>query len=51
MVCTYVERMVHFICKYAEEFGIPQPAASRGSDDTAPIYLHSGTTKMNIDKL
>ncbi|KAH3736485.1 hypothetical protein DPMN_043054 [Dreissena polymorpha] len=51
LVFTDVERVVQFICNYAEEFGIPQPAAPRGRDDTAPIYLHSGTTKMNIHKL
>ncbi|KAH3712754.1 hypothetical protein DPMN_072510 [Dreissena polymorpha] len=51
LVFTDVERVVQFICNYAEEFGIPQPAAPRGRDDTTPIYLHSGTTKMNIYKL
>lgn len=51
LVFTDVERVVQFICNYAEEFGIPQPAAPRGRDDTAPIYLHSGTTKINIHTL
>lgn len=30
---------VQFIDNYAEEFEISQPAAPRGRDDTAPIYL------------
>ncbi|KAH3790469.1 hypothetical protein DPMN_168671 [Dreissena polymorpha] len=51
LVFTDVERVVQFICNYAEEYGIPQPAAPSGGDDTEPIYLHSGTTKMNIYKL
>ncbi|KAH3733931.1 hypothetical protein DPMN_040370 [Dreissena polymorpha] len=46
-----VERVIQFICNYADEFGIQQPATPRGRDDTAPIYLHSGATKMNIHKL
>ena len=40
-----------FISNYAEEYGIPQPAAPRGRDDTAPTVLHSSITKLHIHKL
>ena len=39
---------VQFIDNYAEEFGIPQPAAPRCRDDTAPIYLTASTTAREI---
>ncbi|KAH3844823.1 hypothetical protein DPMN_087086 [Dreissena polymorpha] len=40
LVFTDVERVAQFICNYAEEFGIPQPAAPRWRDDTAPIQRY-----------
>ena len=36
-----VKRVVLFISNYAEEYGIPQPAAPRGRDDTAPTSLYT----------
>ena len=39
---------VQFIANYADEFGLPQPAAPRGRDDTPPIYLPSSKTKMDV---
>ena len=46
-----VKRVVLFISNYAEEYGIPQPSAPRGRDDSAPTFLHSSVTKINIHKL
>lgn len=46
-----VEKCVQFIVSYSEENGIPQPAAPRGRDDIAPIYLPASDTKKNIHKL
>lgn len=43
-----VKRAVHFIVNYADEFGMPQPAAPRGRDNIPPIYLTCQTTKMKL---
>ncbi|MES9881925.1 MAG: hypothetical protein ABW185_13685 [Sedimenticola sp.] len=43
-----VKNVVQYITNYAEEFGMPQPAAPRGRDNTPPIYLTSQTTKKEI---
>jgi hypothetical protein len=40
-----VMRVVHFIRNYAEERGLPQPAAPRCLDNIPPVYLTSDTTK------
>ncbi|KAH3812649.1 hypothetical protein DPMN_141086 [Dreissena polymorpha] len=45
-----VKRVVEFLQNYADTYGIPQPAAPRGSDNTPPIYLDSGKTKLTIHK-
>lgn len=43
-----IENAVNFIKNYAEEFGIPQPEAPRGSDGIPPIYLPASDTKKAI---
>jgi hypothetical protein len=45
-----VLRVVHFIKNYADEYGIPQPAAPRGIDNIPCTYLPSNTTKINMHK-
>ena len=35
-----VQRVVNFILGYANEQGLPQPAAPRGRDDEPPIFCH-----------
>ena len=47
----YVKRVVLFISNYSEEYGIPQLAAPRGRDDTAPTFLHSSMKKQLSDLL
>ena len=41
-----IRRIVQLISNYADEFGIQQPAAPRGRDNTAPVYLPSDATKV-----
>ncbi|XP_052218067.1 uncharacterized protein LOC127835668 [Dreissena polymorpha] len=41
-------RVVHFIRNYADERGLPQPAAPRGVDNVPTVYLTSDTTKTNL---
>ena len=43
-----IENAVAFIRNYAEEVGMPQPEAPRGSDGIPPIYLPSSDTKKGI---
>ena len=43
-----IENAVKFIRNYADEFGIPQPAAPSGSDGIPPIYLPASDTKRAI---
>lgn len=43
-----IENAVKFIKNYAEEFGIPQPEAPRGSDGIPPVYLPASDTKKAI---
>jgi len=43
-----IQRDVQFITNYADEFGMPQPAAPRGRDDVPPIYLTCQTTKLYL---
>ena len=45
-----VKNVVEFLQNYADRYGFPQPAAPRGSDNTPPIYLDSGKTKLTIHK-
>ena len=33
-----VQRVVNFVLGYAEEHGLPKPAAPRGRDDEPPIF-------------
>lgn len=46
-----VEKVVKFIITYGNDHGLPQPAAPRGRDDTAPIFLPACTTKKGVHKL
>ena len=43
-----IKMAVQFIDNYSQEFGIPQPAAPRGRDDTAPIFLTASTLKKDV---
>lgn len=43
-----IKTVVQFIENFADEFVMPQPAAPRGRDNTAPIYLTSDTTKSSV---
>jgi hypothetical protein len=43
-----VENAVKYIKNYADEFGVPQPAAPSGSDGIPPIYLPASDTKRAI---
>ena len=43
-------QVVNFIGNYADERGLPQPAAPRGIDNIPTIYLTLGTTKYGIHK-
>ena len=45
-----IQCVVHFIKNYADEHGIPQPAAPRGTDNIPPIYLTCGTTESQLHK-
>lgn len=40
--------VVQFISSYAEDFGLLQPAAIRGRDDTPTIYIPFDTTKKEV---
>ncbi|XP_076116844.1 uncharacterized protein LOC143084316 [Mytilus galloprovincialis] len=42
------KRVVDFVVGFANEFGLPQPAAPRGRDDKAPVYLSSSETLLNL---
>ncbi len=46
-----VQRVVAFILSYSSEHGFPQPAAPRGRDNTAPVFLPAYTTKKHIHSL
>lgn len=43
-----IRLVVQFISSYANDYGLPQPAATRGRDDTPPIYIPSDTTKKDV---
>ena len=43
-----VQRVVNFILGYADEHGLPQPAAPRGRDDEPPIFLPCNSSKKEI---
>uniref|UniRef100_A0A8W8N980 DUF7869 domain-containing protein n=1 Tax=Magallana gigas TaxID=29159 RepID=A0A8W8N980_MAGGI len=43
-----IKLVVQFISSYADDFGLPQPAAPRGRDDTPSIYIPSDTTKKDV---
>ncbi|XP_070576723.1 uncharacterized protein [Ptychodera flava] len=43
-----IEDVVQFLIRYADEKGLPMPAAPRGRDDHPPIYLPSCDTKAEV---
>ena len=43
-----IENVVKFVKRYADEFGLPLPAAPRSSDNTAPILLPCNESKQSI---
>ncbi|XP_053379714.1 uncharacterized protein LOC123532084 [Mercenaria mercenaria] len=43
-----VKRIVEYIKNFADEKGLPQPAAPRGRDNIPPIFLPSDTTKKEM---
>ncbi|XP_053392666.1 uncharacterized protein LOC123542687 [Mercenaria mercenaria] len=43
-----IKDAVQYILSYANEEGLPQPAAPRGREDEAPIYLPSSDTKQSV---
>ncbi|XP_070552713.1 uncharacterized protein [Ptychodera flava] len=43
-----IEDVVQFLIRYADEKGLPMPAAPRGRDDHPPIYLPSSDTKAEV---
>ena len=43
-----IKSAVRFISNFADEFGLPQPAAPRGRDDIPPIYIPSDMTKKSV---
>ena len=45
-----VRRVVDFLTNYADTYGLPQPAAPRGTDNIPPIYLEAHTTKICLHK-
>ena len=45
-----VLRIVTYIKNYADEHGLPQPAAPRGIDNIPCVYLPSNTTKVDMHK-
>jgi len=42
--------VLHFISNYSQEVGILQPAAPRGRDGEAPVYLPIDTIKIAVHK-
>lgn len=46
-----VRRVVNFNLSYAEEYGLPQPAAPRGRDDEPPIFLPCDSSKKRNHSL
>ena len=43
-----IRLVVQFISNFADEFGLPYPAALRGRDDVPPIYIPSDMTRKVI---
>ena len=48
---TTTLNVVRFLKRYAEKYGLPQPAAPRARPETPPIYLPCGTTKTGLHKV
>ncbi|XP_069140941.1 uncharacterized protein [Argopecten irradians] len=46
----HVQQVVQFISRYADEIGLPQPAAPRGRDSFPPIYLPGSDTYISVHK-
>ena len=45
-----IRSAIQFICNYSEEVGLPHPAAPRGRDGDAPVYLPSNSTKIAVHR-
>ena len=43
-----IQDVVQFLIRYGEENGLPMPAAPRGRDGRAPVYLPSSESKMDV---
>ena len=42
------QRVKTFIMTYADDYGLPQPAAPRGRDEDPPVYLPASHTKKHV---
>ena len=42
------QRVKTVIMIYADDYGLPQPAAPRGRDDDPPVYLPASHTKKHV---
>lgn len=42
------KRVKTFITTYADDYGLPQPAAARGRDEDPPIYLPASHSKKHV---
>lgn len=42
------KRVKTFITTYADDYGLPQPAAARGGDEDPPIYLPASHSKKHV---
>ena len=45
-----IKYCVEFIVNYSDQYGIPQPAAPRGRDGVAPVYLPASLSKEHLHK-
>ncbi|XP_033739923.1 uncharacterized protein LOC117327181 isoform X1 [Pecten maximus] len=47
---NYFLMQLHLYVRYADEMGLPQPAAPRGRDSFPPIYLPGSETYLSVHK-
>ena len=45
-----IKYCVDFLVNYSDQFGLPQPAAPRGRDGIAPVFLPASLTKDQLHK-
>ncbi|KAJ8307518.1 hypothetical protein KUTeg_015602 [Tegillarca granosa] len=43
-----VQHIVQFLTRYANDVGLPQPAAPRGRDSYPPVYLPGNETYKSV---